>query len=83
MSELLIDEHEPLPKMFDGIEDRFFCPEWWSMDGQAMAVFCIDIQKSIRAHKVIMEESYCMTRYLNGMIEENGRVLADHKWEAK
>jgi len=80
IDDIFSDEPVQLPPLFAGIEDRFFCPEWWKMDDEAPAVFIVDINKSIRANKVILEESYCMTRWVCGSIEKHGRVLKDHKW---
>lgn len=76
-----LPEHEPLPEWLEKLDDEYYCPNWWKMDGNVMAVFCLDVQKSLRANKPIMEESYCMTQWLGGLIEGRGRVLADHEWE--
>lgn len=70
------------PGFLSAIDDRFFVPNWWKMDGQEMEVFCLDVERSIRAGRPLLEVSYCMTKYLNGIIAERRINLRDHKWES-
>lgn len=47
-----------LPAFLQRLPGEWFVPSWRQMDGQRAAVFCIDIQASVRAGRPLLEEGY-------------------------
>ena len=80
---LLEDSKKPIENLPDFLKElpaEFWAPEWWSMDHRTPSVYAVNIERSIKANKVLLDESYCMTKFLCGSMERNCRIWKDHTW---